>query len=217
MNNVLNSGRTTICDAYNVVAHDPFSFEHKSLDTIQKEWMEWKRTDHSLYVAPVVGTVSSFLLKKVGSLIGKRILSELWGIIFPSGSTNLMQDILRETEQFLNQRLNTDTLARVNAELIGLQANIREFNQQVDNFLNPTQNPVPLSITSSVNTMQQLFLNRLPQFQIQGYQLLLLPLFAQAANMHLSFIRDVILNADEWGISAATLRTYRDYLRNYTR
>ncbi|MED2497831.1 pesticidal protein Cry2Ab, partial [Bacillus thuringiensis] len=76
---------------------------------------------------------------------------------------------------------------------------------------------VPLSITSSVNTMQQLFLNRLPQFQIQGYQLLLLPLFAQAANMHLSFIRDVILNADEWGISAATLRTYRDYLRNYTR
>nr|QEI22889.1 Cry2A protein [Bacillus thuringiensis] len=217
MNNVLNSGRTTICDAYNVVAHDPFSFEHKSLDTIQKEWMEWKRTDHSLYVAPVVGTVSSFLLKKVGSLIGKRILSELWGIIFPSGSTNLMQDILRETEQFLNQRLNTDTLARVNAELIGLQANIREFNQQVDNFLNPTQNPVPLSITSSVNTMQQLFLNRLPQFQIQGYQLLLLPLFAQAANMHLSFIKDVILNADEWGISAATLRTYRDYLRNYTR
>nr|QEI22888.1 Cry2A protein [Bacillus thuringiensis] len=217
MNNVLNSGRTTICDAYNVIAHDPFSFEHKSLDTIQKEWMEWKRTDHSLYVAPVVGTVSSFLLKKVGSLIGKRILSELWGIIFPSGSTNLMQDILRETEQFLNQRLNTDTLARVNAELIGLQANIREFNQQVDNFLNPTQNPVPLSITSSVNTMQQLFLNRLPQFQIQGYQLLLLPLFAQAANMHLSFIRDVILNADEWGISAATLRTYRDYLRNYTR
>ncbi|MEC2433660.1 pesticidal protein Cry2Ab [Bacillus cereus] len=217
MNNVLNSGRTTICDAYNVVAHDPFSFEHKSLDTIQKEWMEWKRTDHSLYVAPVVGTVSSFLLKKVGSLIGKRILSELWGIIFPSGSTNLMQDILRETEQFLNQRLNTDTLARVNAELIGLQANIREFNQQVDNFLNPTQNPVPLSITSSVNTMQQLFLNRLPQFQIQGYQLLLLPLFAQAANLHLSFIRDVILNADEWGISAATLRTYRDYLKNYTR
>nr|CAA10671.1 Cry2Aa protein [Bacillus thuringiensis] len=217
MNNVLNSRRTTICDAYNVVAHDPFSFEHKSLDTIQKEWMEWKRTDHSLYVAPVVGTVSSFLLKKVGSLIGKRILSELWGIIFPSSSTNLMQDILRETEQFLNQRLNTDTLARVNAELIGLQANIREFNQQVDNFLNPTQNPVPLSITSSVNTMQQLFLNRLPQFQIQGYQLLLLPLFAQAANMHLSFIRDVILNADEWGISAATLRTYRDYLRNYTR
>nr|ACF04939.1 Cry2Aa [Bacillus thuringiensis serovar kenyae] len=217
MNSVLNSGRTTICDAYNVVAHDPFSFEHKSLDTIQKEWMEWKRTDHSLYVAPVVGTVSSFLLKKVGSLFGKRILSELWGIIFPSGSTNLMQDILRETEQFLNQRLNTDTLARVNAELIGLQANIREFNQQVDNFLNPTQNPVPLSITSSVNTMQQLFLNRLPQFQIQGYQLLLLPLFAQAANMHLSFIRDVILNADEWGISAATLRTYRDYLRNYTR
>nr|ALV82138.1 insecticidal crystal protein Cry2Aa [Bacillus thuringiensis] len=217
MNNVLNSGRTTICDAYNVVAHDPFSFEHKSLDTVQKEWTEWKRTDHSLYVDPVVGTVASFLLKKVGSLIGKRILSELWEIIFPSGSTNLMQDILRETEQFLNQRLNTDTLARVNAELTGLQANVKEFNRQVDNFLNPTRNPVPLSITSSVNTMQQLFLNRLPQFQMQGYQLLLLPLFAQAANLHLSFIRDVILNADEWGISAATLRTYRDYLRNYTR
>ncbi len=45
-----------------------------------------------------------------------------------------MQDILRETEKFLNQRLNTDTLARVNAELTGLQANVEEFNRQVDNF-----------------------------------------------------------------------------------
>ncbi|WP_242447994.1 insecticidal delta-endotoxin Cry8Ea1 family protein, partial [Bacillus thuringiensis] len=104
--------------------------------------------------------VASFLLKKVGSLVGKRILSELRNLIFPSGSTNLMQDILRETEKFLNQRLNTDTLARVNAELTGLQANVEEFNRQVDNFLNPNRNAVPLSITSSVNTMQQLFLNR---------------------------------------------------------
>nr|ADN18708.1 crystal protein [Bacillus thuringiensis]UCR76293.1 Cry2Af2Syn [synthetic construct] len=217
MNSVLNSGRTTICDAYNVVAHDPFSFQHKSLDTIQKEWTEWKKNNHSLYVDPIVGTVGSFLLKKVGSLIGKRILSELLNLIFPSGDTNLMQDILRETEKLLNQRLNADTLNRVNAELRGLEANVNEFNRQVDNFLNPNRDAVPLSITSSVNTMQQLFLSRLPQFQIQGYQLLLLPLFAQAANLHLSFIRDVILNADEWGISAATLRTYRDHLRNYTR
>ncbi|PNK41461.1 pesticidal protein Cry2Ab, partial [Bacillus thuringiensis] len=217
MNSVLNSGRNTICDAYNVVVHDPFSFQHKSLDTIQKEWMEWKKDNHSLYVDPIVGTVASFLLKKLGSLIGKRILSELRNLIFPSGSTNLMEDILRETEKFLNQKLNTDTLSRVNAELTGLQANVEEFNRQVDNFLNPNRNAVPLSITSSVNTMQQLFLNRLSQFQMQGYQLLLLPLFAQAANLHLSFIRDVILNAEEWGISAATLRTYQNHLRNYTR
>ncbi|MEB9781644.1 insecticidal delta-endotoxin Cry8Ea1 family protein, partial [Bacillus cereus] len=148
MNSVLNSGRTTICDAYNVAAHDPFSFQHKSLDTVQKEWTEWKKNNHSLYLDPIVGTVASFLLKKVGSLVGKRILSELRNLIFPSGSTNLMQDILRETEKFLNQRLNTDTLARVNAELTGLQANVEEFNRQVDNFLNPNRNAVPLSITS---------------------------------------------------------------------
>nr|CAM83895.1 Cry2Ac11 protein [Bacillus thuringiensis] len=217
MNTVLNNGRNTTCHAHNVVAHDPFSFEHKSLNTIEKEWKEWKRTDHSLYVAPIVGTVGSFLLKKVGSLVGKRILSELQNLIFPSGSIDLMQEILRATEQFINQRLNADTLGRVNAELAGLQANVAEFNRQVDNFLNPNQNPVPLAIIDSVNTLQQSFLSRLPQFQIQGYQLLLLPLFAQAANLHLSFIRDVILNADEWGISAATVRTYRDHLRNFTR
>ncbi|MCR6789942.1 MULTISPECIES: insecticidal delta-endotoxin Cry8Ea1 family protein [Bacillus cereus group] len=217
MNNVLNSERTNKCDAYNVVAHDPFSFEHKSLDTIQQEWMEWKRTDHSLYVSPIVGTIASFLLKKIAGLIGKRILSELKNLIFPSGSIESMQDILRGAEQFLNQRLDADTFARVEAELIGLQANVEEFNQQVDNFLNPNQNPVPLAIIDSVNTMQQLFLSRLPQFQIQRYQLLLLPLFAQAANLHLTFIRDVILNADEWGIPAATVRTYREHLKRYTR
>ncbi|MGI8362074.1 pesticidal protein Cry2Ab [Bacillus cereus] len=217
MNNVLNSGRTTICDGHNVMAQDPFNFQHKSLDTIQKEWTEWKRDDHSLYVAPVVGTVAVFLLKKVGSFAAKRILNGLWDLVFPNDNTKLMQDILRETEKFLNQRLNADTLSRVNAELEGLQKNVAEFNRQVDNFLNPNRNPTLLSITSSVNTMQQLFLNRLTQFQLRGYELLLLPLFAQAANLHLSFIRDVILNAEEWGISAATLRTYRDYLKDYTK
>ncbi|EEM93049.1 hypothetical protein P4I81_10160 [Bacillus cereus] len=43
MNTVLNSERASSYDVYNVVVDNSFSFQHKSLGTIQKEWTKWKR------------------------------------------------------------------------------------------------------------------------------------------------------------------------------
>ncbi|WP_238702800.1 hypothetical protein [Bacillus thuringiensis] len=43
-----------------------------------------------------------------------------------------------------------------------------------------------------MNTFYTLCVNRMPQFRLPGYQILLLPLYAQAANIHSDFLKDVI-------------------------
>ncbi|QDX91032.1 pesticidal protein (plasmid) [Brevibacillus laterosporus] len=136
-------------------------------------------------------------------------------LIFPSGSTLTMEEILRATEQFVKQQLDTLTFNRVSQELVGLQNAIDVFNDSVDDFLQNRTGISPAAIEDSVNTLQTYFVGRLPQFQLSGYQVVLLPLFAQAATLHLTFIRDVIIHADEWGISAAQLTRYKGYLKRY--
>ena len=50
-----------------------------------------------------------------------------------------------------------------------------------------------------------LFLSEQPTFQDPLYQLLLLPLFAQFANLHLALLRDGVVNGAQWGMTAQAL------------
>ncbi|MGD6836563.1 insecticidal delta-endotoxin Cry8Ea1 family protein [Bacillus thuringiensis] len=202
---------------YNVLNYNAFSIQKKSLDMLQDKWLEWKRTGPSLFIAPIVGIVGIFLLKQLASFAVKRILNALWDLVFPSSDISLMQEVLKSTEAFLNQKLSQENTNRINAELQGLQASIKEFNEQVDDSLNPHSPTTPNDIIDSVNAMQLVFVNRIPQFRLQGSEILLLPQFAQAATLHLTFVRDVIINAEEWEIPSVTVQRYRELLKEYTR
>ncbi|MGG3873254.1 insecticidal delta-endotoxin Cry8Ea1 family protein [Brevibacillus laterosporus] len=198
---------------YNAMRKDPF--RRKTIQEITNEWTEWKENSPSLFIPAIVGTVSTFLLEALKKEAQRRLLQYLQSLIFPNSTTQLMQEILRATEQFVREQLDNLTYNRVTAELVGLEENIRTFNNQVDDFLENRSGVQPTAIIDAVNTMQQLFVNRMPQFQLREYEVLLLPLFAQAATLHLTFIRDVIIHADEWNIPAAQLQTYKRYLKEY--
>lgn len=58
----------------------------------------------------------------------------------------------------------------------------------------------PKYISEKFNVAQGQFLHDLPRFQSKGYELLL-PLFAQFANMHLGLMRDGVLFGSSWGWS----------------
>ncbi|MCR8981625.1 insecticidal delta-endotoxin Cry8Ea1 family protein [Brevibacillus laterosporus] len=198
---------------FNAMRKDPF--RRKTIQEITNDWTEWKENSPSLFTPAIVGIVSTFLLEALKKEAKRRLLQYLQSLIFPNSTTQLMQEILRATEQFVREQLDNLTYNRVTAELVGLEENIRTFNNQVDDFLENRSGVQPTAIVDAVNTMQQLFVNRMPQFQLREYEVLLLPLFAQAATLHLTFIRDVIIHADEWNIPAAQLQTYKRYLKEY--
>nr|Q45358.1 RecName: Full=Parasporal crystal protein Cry18Aa; AltName: Full=79 kDa crystal protein; AltName: Full=Crystaline parasporal protoxin; AltName: Full=Parasporal delta-endotoxin CryXVIIIA(a) [Paenibacillus popilliae]CAA67506.1 parasporal crystal protein [Paenibacillus popilliae] len=207
----------TICSTdftpINVMRTDPF--RKKSTQELTREWTEWKENSPSLFTPAIVGVVTSFLLQSLKKQATSFLLKTLTDLLFPNNSSLTMEEILRATEQYVQERLDTDTANRVSQELVGLKNNLTTFNDQVEDFLQNRVGISPLAIIDSINTMQQLFVNRLPQFQVSGYQVLLLPLFAQAATLHLTFLRDVIINADEWNIPTAQLNTYTRYFKEY--
>ncbi|GAC43522.1 insecticidal delta-endotoxin Cry8Ea1 family protein [Paenibacillus popilliae] len=206
-----------ICDSdfipINAKRKDPF--RSRTTQEIMREWTEWKENSSSLFITPIVGVVTSTLLNALKQVGQKRLLTLLTDLLFPNNSTSMMEEIIRATQEYVQQQLDTSTWNRVNQELVGLKNSLQTFNDQVNDFLQNRVGISPAAIIDSINTMQQVFVNRLPQFQVRGYEVLLLPLFAQAANLHLTFIRDVIIHADEWGLSKAQLDTYKRYLKEY--
>nr|P57092.1 RecName: Full=Parasporal crystal protein Cry18Ca; AltName: Full=78 kDa crystal protein; AltName: Full=Crystaline parasporal protoxin; AltName: Full=Parasporal delta-endotoxin CryXVIIIC(a) [Paenibacillus popilliae]AAF89668.1 parasporal crystal protein Cry18Ca1 [Paenibacillus popilliae ATCC 14706] len=197
----------------NVTRKDPF--RKRTTQEFIREWTEWKEKSASLFTAPIVGVITSTLLEALKKLVAGRVLMSLTNLLFPNNSTSTMEEILRATEQYIQEQLDTVTWNRVSQELEGLKNDLRTFNDQIDDFLQNRVGISPLAIIDSINTMQQLFVNRLPQFQVSDDQVLLLPLFAQAVTLHLTFVRDIIINADEWNIPEAQLNTYKRYLKQY--
>ncbi|MGH1105535.1 pesticidal crystal protein Cry1Ab, partial [Bacillus cereus] len=70
------------------------------------------------------------------------------------------------------------------------------------------------------NDMNSALTTAIPLFAVQNYQVPLLSVYVQAANLHLSVLRDVSVFGQRWGFDAATINSrYNDLTRligNYT-
>ncbi|WP_433193691.1 insecticidal delta-endotoxin Cry8Ea1 family protein [Nocardia sp. CA-107356] len=204
--------------------HSGKVFFRQSDYEILQDWHDWSETyEGTVRIPPFVGAVGTFLLKELASFAAQKILGALYNKLFPSGNEALLMEILRATEALIEERLEQDAVQRVQQELVGLQSNVKTFLEDVEDFethhagSSPDDSEQPLEIIDSVHTLNQLFMNRMPQFRIPRWKVQLLPLFAQAANLHLLFIRDVLLNAEKWGLNPAQIETYRTRMKDFTK
>ncbi|MDY8164687.1 insecticidal delta-endotoxin Cry8Ea1 family protein [Bacillus thuringiensis] len=190
------------------------SLTEKSLYEIENEWKRWSKGNDFLYIPPVVGTVSSLILQKIAGMIGDKLLKSVFEKLFPTPNPVTMLEILEAVQKLLDERLSQEVHQRITLELEGLQQNITNFLEDVEDFegliiIDKLEDGnQPLAIIDSINTLNQLFDNRMPQFRNPSYKVLLLPLYAQAANLHISFLKDVVDNASKWGLTASQIKTY---------
>ncbi|KFM95567.1 hypothetical protein D0U04_22470 [Bacillus clarus] len=83
----------------------------KNLDEIEDEWKRWAEGNSFLYIPPVVGTVSSLILKQIAGALGKKLLNSLFEKLFPTPSPVTILEILEAVEELLNQRLSPGSSA----------------------------------------------------------------------------------------------------------
>lgn len=156
----------------------------------------------------------------VGSSIGGWILGEglnfLKGLIFPGSSPLTMEQILAEVEKLLNQRLAEERKKILTAEYKG-------FNDLADRFLAATkaiashEKNESIEIEEARATARELFValdilmtQRLPQFEIEGYEGVSLPLFAEMCTLHLTLLKDGVLMGARWGLTSDDVKYYRN-------
>lgn len=122
------------------------------------------------------------------------LLSALVYIFWPSSGEDIWSEIEAQVEQLINQKLSELVQEQVAASLQGLNNNLSSYLTALKVGGND-----PSYISEKWNVANGDFLQQLPTFQLPNYQLLLLPLFAQFANMHLSLLRDGVLGGAKWG------------------
>ncbi|QBD79663.1 hypothetical protein EPA93_28270 [Ktedonosporobacter rubrisoli] len=154
----------------------------------------------------------------VGSILG-GLVSILW----PSSKEDVWEDIREKVEKLIDEKIAQRTYNEIKNALKGLHNNIDEYQ----NALQYSQGN-PDVISENWTTAHNLFVNDLPDFQDESYELLLLPLFAQFANLHLSLLRDGAIFGSQWGWTESyvtsiekkltgTIKAYQDYAnRVYT-
>lgn len=127
------------------------------------------------------------------------IVSALADILWPSGD-DVWNEIKDKVEALIKEKISELVYKQVQDSLKGLKNNI-------DDYICAAKTGEPPSILSQKwIATNALFLHDLPSFQSKDYELLLLPLFAQFANLHLTLLRDGVFHGkDKMGWNDTTV------------
>jgi len=122
------------------------------------------------------------------------IVSGMIAIFWPESKEDVWGQIKDKVESLINQKLSDFEYQQVSESLEGLRNVLADY----DLALADGQGDEAY-ITAKYTAALSHFESNLPHFQSKGYEVLLLPLFAQFANLHLALLRDGITFGARWG------------------
>lgn len=151
-----------------------------------------------------------------GGLAG-QLAGGLVGILWPGSGNDVWDSIRARVEALINQKLREYEYRNVNDSLTGLKAALQLYRDRLAD-----SQSTPSVISDQYTATKTVFATALPHFQSEPSKLLLLPLFAQFANLHLALLHDGARYGATWGWTpryvedekealTATISSYRDY------
>lgn len=142
------------------------------------------------------------------------LLSALIEIFWPDEKVDVWAEIADRVEALIDKKISAEVMQDVQDALTGLHNVIDDYVFAAKNFKDDGK-----YISEKFNVAQGHFLHDLPRFQSKGYEVLLLPLFAQFANLHLGLLRDGAAFGRTWGWSDTIVSDMRqrlaDGIRSY--
>jgi hypothetical protein len=122
------------------------------------------------------------------------LIAALADALWPATAPDVWGPIRADVEALVEQKIADFTYQFVSDDLQGLRNVIAEYTTAAhDSAENPTY------ISEKYVAALDHFAHDQPHFQAGGFQVLLLPLFAQFANLHLSLLRDGVMFGASWG------------------
>lgn len=157
----------------------------------------------------IYGDIRDFLIIGLGEVPAVGWLLEgLTEILWPDNSNDVWDQIKNDVEQLINQDLSDEKYANISEKLQGIQGLLSEYTGAVQTG---DQSNIQVYL---VNLILQC-VTVLPSFQDKTYGVLLLPLTAQLANIHLGAIRDYYTYANTWGKPSVATQQMNDFV-NYS-
>lgn len=144
-----------------------------------------------------IGDWSNTAMNLIASSLGMvpvvgSLLSGLVFILWPSEKEDVWEDIRAQVQQLIDQDL-AQLVQNLEAQTLqGLKSSLHEYQDAI-------QTDDPANISQNWTSAKYNFAQQLPQFQTQGYEVALLPYYAQAVNLYLALLRDGVLHGKDWG------------------
>jgi delta endotoxin, N-terminal domain len=142
------------------------------------------------------------------------LLEGLLEIFWPEPENDVWDQIEQQVEALVQRDLSDSVYRQTQADLTGLMNVLNDYTEYARAGHTPAQS------SEHWTAAQEVFNASIPHFRTSGYEVLLLPLWAQAANMHLSLLRDGVLFGRGWGWNDAdyssALRSLQNAIKDYT-
>lgn len=128
--------------------------------------------------------------------------------LWPESEKDIWGEIKKQVEQLIDEKISDLVYQQVSEDLTGLNNNLSEYIWSLNSG-------DTVSYTEQKwNELDSDIMQQLPHFQSEGYELLLLPLFSQMANMHIAILRDGVLNGKNWNWGEETINHVQERLTN---
>ncbi|XLP25900.1 insecticidal delta-endotoxin Cry8Ea1 family protein (plasmid) [Bacillus toyonensis] len=151
------------------------------------------------------------ILSAAGGII-KSIFNFLWKKAY---AQDQWKEFMQAAEILVNQKISDQVLSEALAQLQGLEEILRvQLDLQDDLATDPSNTILQEQVRNHALNVHDFFIYTMPQLRESGYEVQQLVAYAEAANLHLAFLRDVVMFGFQWGIPSATVETYYTYLKN---
>lgn len=140
----------------------------------------------------------------VSALTGAGIICVPLAELFWPTSNDVWGDIKERVEELINQKLSEYTYKMVKEDLDGLILVLNDYTNALEDAVNQ-----PSFIIQVFNNAKSAFELMLPHFKSEDEEVLLLPLLAPMANLHMALLRDGVLFGDSWGVPADTVNRWK--------
>lgn len=157
-------------------------------------------------VSTILGYFDFGLISGVLGIVGS-IADILWK------EEDVWESLLRQVEAIIDQRLSTFVINQANAQLVGLQNVLTAYEVAVAEWRRNPSLPNAARVILRFSNADAQFRAAMPSFAINGYEVLLLPVYAQAANLHLLLLRDIIRLAAELGYEEEANLNHEEQLK----
>ncbi|KAB2393475.1 MULTISPECIES: insecticidal delta-endotoxin Cry8Ea1 family protein [Bacillus cereus group] len=138
---------------------------------------------------PVLGTIVKLYSKLFGFLWGATPGQDPW------------KELMDRVEILIEQKLTEYARSKALAELEGLQNIMKSYVDALESWQNNSRNSqARLLVQQRFVVADSHFKKAMPSFAIKNYEVSLLPVYAQAANLHLLLLRDSQIFGKEWGM-----------------
>ncbi|MBY7115261.1 hypothetical protein ILT06_31160 [Bacillus sp. 17RED48] len=136
-----------------------------------------------------------------GLILLGSLLSFLWPPEETGGEAQpVWQEFIRNIEEHLKRSIDQQVRSYAINTLKGIDNNIKLYSKSFRTWFNDQNDKSALdNLTKNFSELDNLFEASMPHFASDKHEILLLSIYAQAANLHLLLLRDMLIYGEKWG------------------